>query len=343
MFFYPNNTSRCVRIAYTKHKNFVRNIDRVAIKVLEAGLFPPYLVKYLQRGARPVGQIARLIEAKGRGNMVKRDTSFVLLSWLGRSAGIVLLLCEPVLVAGLLWSWTSSTPLERFSLLFFIVWGLPLAFSMLRIPRQRLRVESLRMRMKEAPLFERQPAYDEANLPVPATLTFKLSQGAYLVFTTFWLITLGIVLAFQTPYFLAWHIFWWVIGAWIALGGLILGLCSIAFYQRIEVTEESLMVQHGWRRRAIPWKEARLFAILSFDEKKASPHSATIINPRERRTPSATQYELSGPRTILRWTHGAPGPGFLLHPRDREEYKRLLEELRAYIRIKTGLMLLDLR
>lgn len=260
--------------------------------------------------------------------MVKRDTSFVFLYWLGRSAGIVLLLCEPVLVAGLLWSWTSSTPLERFSLLFFIVWGLPLAFSMLRIPRQRLRVESLRMRMNEAPLFEKQPAYDEADLPVPITLTLKLSPGAYLVFAAFWFITLGIVLAFQTPYFLAWHVFWWVIGAWIALGVLILGLCAIAFYQRIEVSEERLMVQHGWRRRTIPWTEARLFAVIGLDEKN---------NTR------ANQYELSSQHTILRWVHVPAGVGFVLQPGNRDEYKRLLEELRAYIRVKTGLMVRDLR
>jgi hypothetical protein len=260
--------------------------------------------------------------------MVKRDTSFVFLYWLGRSAGIVLLLCEPVLVAGLLWSWTSSTPLERFTLLFFIVWGLPLAFSMLRIPRQRLRVESLRMRMYEAPLFEKQPAYEETDLPVPVMLTLKISPGACLVFAAFWLITLGIVLAFQAPYFLAWHIFWWVIVAWIALGGLVLGLCAIAFYQRIEVTEESLMVQRGWKRRAIPWKEARLFAVIGLDEKNNS---------------RVTQYELSSKRAILRWVHVPAGVGFVLQPGNRDEYKRLLENLRVYIRVKTGLMVRDLR
>src|SRR5579875_389783 len=260
--------------------------------------------------------------------MVKRDTSFVLLYWLERSAGIVLLLCEPVLIAGLLWSWSSSTLLERFSLLFFIVWGLPLAFSMLRTPRQRLRVEALRMKMNEAPLFEKQPAYEAADLPVPVTLTIKLSRGAYLVFATFWFITLGLVLAFQTPYFLAWHVFWQVIGGWIALGALILGLSAMAFYQRIEVTENALTVQHGWRRRSIPWKEARLFAVLSLDEKDRS---------------RANQYELSSERIILRWVHVPSGLGFALQPGNRDEYKRLLEELRVYIRVKTGLMVRDLR
>lgn len=260
--------------------------------------------------------------------MVKRNTSFVLLFWLGRSAGIVLLCGEPLLIALLLWSWTFSTPLEKFTLLFFILWGFPLAFSMLRMPRHHLRVESLRMRMNEIPLFERQPAYEEAHLPVPVTLTLKLSRGTYLVFAIFWLLMLGIVLIFQTPYLLAARVLWWVIAAWIVLGALVLGSFALAFYQRIEVTDTSLMVQHGWRRRCIPWQEARLFAVLSLDEKNRS---------------SANQYELSSEHTILRWAHGPAGPAFVSHPRDRDEYKRLLEELRAYIRVKTGLMVRDLR
>lgn len=272
--------------------------------------------------------------------MVKRNTSFLLLFWLRRLAGIFLLCYEPLLIALLLWSWTSSTLLEKITLLFFIVWGFPLAFSMLRVPRQRLRVESLRMRMNEAPLFERQPAYDRADLPVPVTLTIKLSRGTYLVFSIFWLLMLGIVLIFQTPYFLAAQILWWVIAGWIVLGALVLGAFSLGFYQRIEVSEDSLMVQRGWLRRSIPWNEARLFAILTFDQ-PGNSSSRTIVSEKEHSGPR--MYELSSPRAILRWVHGAVGPAFTLYPRDREEYQRLMEELRAYIRMKTGLMVLDLR
>ncbi len=272
--------------------------------------------------------------------MVKRNTSFLLLYWLRRLAGIFLLCYEPLLIALLLWSWTSSTSLEKITLLFFILWAFPLAFSLLRVPRQRLRVESLRMRMNEAPLFERQPAYDQADLPVPVTLTIKLARGTYLVFSLFWLLMLGVVLIFQTPYFLAAQILWWVIAAWIVLGALVLGAFSLGFYQRIEVTQDSLMVQRGWLRRHIPWNEARLFAILSFDQPGNSA-ARTVVNERER--PGPRLYELSSPRTILRWVHGVVGPAFALYPRDREEYKRLMEELRAYIRMRTGLMVLDLR
>lgn len=260
--------------------------------------------------------------------MVKRNTSFVLLFWLGKSAGILLLCGEPVLIALLLWSWSSSTPLEKFSLLFFIFWGFPLAFSMLRVPQHHLRVESLRMRMNEVPLFEKQPTYDEASLSVPVTLTVKLSRGTCLVFAIFWLLMLGVILIFQTPYFLAAGILWWVIAAWLVLGALVLGAFAVSFYQRIEVTSASLMVQHGWLRRRVPWQEARLFAVLSLDEKDKS---------------SANQYELSSARAILRWAHGVVGPAFVSYPRNRDEYKRLLEELRAYIRVKTGLMVRDLR
>lgn len=260
--------------------------------------------------------------------MVKRNTSLVLLFWLERAIGICLLCGEPLLIVLLFWSWTSSTPLEKFTLLFFILWGFPLAFSALRVPRHQLRVEALRMRMNEVPLFEKQPAYDEAHLPVPVTLTIKLSRGACLFFAVFWLLLLGIILIFQTPYFLAAGILWWVIVAWIALGALVLGLFALTFYQRIEVTDETLMVQHGPLRRRLSWREARLFAVLSLDEKNSA---------------SANQYELSSARTILRWAHGPVGSAFVSYPHDRDEYKRLLEELRAYIRVKTGLMVRDLR
>lgn len=272
--------------------------------------------------------------------MVKRNISFLVLYWLGRSAGIFLFCCEPLLIALLLWSWTTSTPLEKVTLLFFIVWAFPLAFSMLRVPYQRLRVESLRMRMNEAPLFERQPAYDRADLSVPATLTLRLSRGTYLVFSIFWLLMLGVVLIFQTPYLLAAGILWSVIAGWIVLGALVLCAFSLGFYQRIEVTADALMVQRGWLRRRIPWNEARLFAILTLDKPTNTP-SHTIV--KEPESPGARVYELSSPRAILRWVHGAAGPAFVSAPRDRDEYKRLLEELRAYIRMRTGLMVLDLR
>jgi len=271
--------------------------------------------------------------------MVKRNISFLFWYWLGRSAGIVLFCGEPLLIALLLWSWTFSTPLEKITLLFFIVWGFPLAFSMLRVPRQRLRVESLRMRMNEAPLFEKQP-YERTDLPVPVRLTIKLSRGTYLVFSLFWLLMLGVVLIFQTPYFLAAQILWWVIGAWVVLGALVLGAFSLGFYQRIEVGEDSLMVQRGWLRGRIPWNEARLFAVLTFDL-PGDASSRTIVSERASSGPRI--YELSSARTILRWVHGAVGPAFTLHPRDRQEYQRLMEEVRAYIRMKTGLMVLDLR
>lgn len=272
--------------------------------------------------------------------MVKRNLSFLLVFWLRRAVGIFLFCCEPLLIALLLWSWATSTPLEKVTLLFFIVWGFFLAFSVLRVPHQRLRVESLRMRINEAPLFEKQPAYDQADLPVPVVLTVKLSSGTCLVFSIFWLLMLGVVLVFQTPFFLAAQILWWVIAVWIVLGALVLGAFAVGFYQRIEVTEGALIVQRGWLRRRLFWNEACLFAVLDLDEPARSSSRAVV---HEREHLRARLYELSSPRTILRWVHGAAGPAFVSSPRDREEYRRLLEELRAYIRIKTGLMVRDLR
>jgi hypothetical protein len=282
--------------------------------------------------------IDRLRAAGESGTMVKRNLSFLLLFWLGRGAGIFLLCCEPLLIAFLLWSWTTSTLLEKATVLFFLVWGFFLALSMLRVPRQRLRVESLRMRMNEAPLYEKQPAYDQAALCVPVTLTVRLSAGTCQVFTMFWLLMLAVVLIFQTSFFLALQILWWVVGGWLLLGALVLAAFAVGFYQRIEVSEDALLVQHGWLRRRVPWGEARLFAILNLEEPaRSSTHR--VVPERER----ARLYELSSAHTILRWVHEGGGPAFVSSPRDREEYRRLLEELRAYIRIKTGLMVLDLR
>lgn len=260
--------------------------------------------------------------------MIKRNTPFVLLFWLGRSAGIVLLLWEIALIALLLGSWTSSTLPEKFTLLFFIVWSLPLAFSLWRVPRQRLRTETMRMHMDEAPLFTQQPAYEHADLPVPTVLSMKLSRHLALLFAVFWLLMLGIVLLFQASRLLAWGILWHAIIGWLILGALVFGLSALALYQRIEITDKMLLVQRGWRRGRIPWSEARLFAVLSLDEKARA---------------RADYYELSSARTILRWTHVAPAGGFTLSPRNREEYMRLLEELRVFIRVKTGLMVRDLR
>lgn len=259
--------------------------------------------------------------------MVKRDTTFVRLFWLKRCGGVFLLLCEPVLIALLLWFWPTSTLLEKGALLFLIVWGFPLAFAGLRVPRQRLRVEALRMRLDEAPLLEKQPACENTEFSVPVTLTMTLAPRVGSTFALFWLAIPAIFLCFQAAYFPQGQVFWWLAG-WILLGALVLNLVVLAFYQRIEITDKALMVQRGWRRRRIAWPEARLFALVSLDEKR---NSAT------------GQYELSSSQTILRWTFSLGGAAFVLQPRDRKEYGRLLEEILVYIRAKTGLMIRDLR
>lgn len=260
--------------------------------------------------------------------MVKRDTSSVLRFWLGRSAGIFLLLWALGLVADLLLFWSSSAPTEKFGVFFFIGWCLFFSLPLLRRPRQRQRVEALRMRMNETPLFTKQPTLDAPDLALPATLTLQVSRSSCIVFAAYWLIMLGILLIFQASFLQALQLLWIAIAAWLALGALVLGLIVLAFYQRIEITQDVLAVQHGWRRKQIPWQEARLFAVLGLDEKKtAQPHL----------------YELSSERTILRWTHVAPGMGFAIQPRDRQLYWQCLDDLSAYIRFRTHLMLRDLR
>ena len=259
--------------------------------------------------------------------MVKRDTSSALRFWLGRATGIFLLFCVLALAADLLGFWSTSTPAEKLGALFFIGWCLLLSLSLLRRPRQQQRVELLRMSMDETPLFTKQPALDAPNLALPATLTLQLSRRSCTVFAAYWLIMLGILLIFQASFFQALNLLWIAIAAWLALGALVLGLIALAFYQRIEIAQNALTVQHGWRRRQIPWQEARLFAVLGLDKNNARPYL----------------YELSSARTILRWTHVAPGMGFALQPRDRQAYWKRLDDLGAYIRFRTNLMLRDLR
>lgn len=258
--------------------------------------------------------------------MVKRDTSFTLFLW--RIAGILLGLYMLVLLLSLLWSWSSSTWLEKAGLLFFIIWGVPLALSTRRVLHQRRRIERLRLQAQDAPLFPDQPTLDGDQCIVPILLTMKLSRGVYGAFAIFWLAMLGIILLFQVPFFQALHILWWFIPGWLLLGALVIGLASLVCYQRVEATAEALSVQQGLLRKWIPWQEARLFAVINLDGSTSMP---------------VNRYELSSARTILRWTHAAVGSGLVLLPGDRQEYRKLLEELRTCIRARTGLMLRDLR
>lgn len=259
--------------------------------------------------------------------MIKRDTSFSLFFW--RVAGIGLCLCECVIVLELLWLWSSLTLLEKFGLLFFGIWGIPLILAAWRGVRQRQHIEALRLHAQDAPLFPDQPVLEVAgNLSVPITLVLRLSRWSYLVFTCFWLGMLGVILAFQIPLLQASHLLWWFLLAWFLLGVLVMGLISLANYQRIEATSEALSVRQGLFRAHIRWQEARLFAVINFHPGASVP---------------VTLYELSSARTILRWTQIVSGTGFALQPADRQEYRKLLEGLRVYIRARTGLMLRDLR
>lgn len=258
--------------------------------------------------------------------MVKRDTSFV---YFWRAAGILFCLCELLLLLNVVWSWSSSILLEKVGVLFFLLWGIYLVRFTRRAPRHRQRLEMLRLHAQDTPLFSDQPMLDgERHFPVPVTLSARLSRGVYVALAIFWLLMLGLILVFQLPFFLALHILWWFLAGGLLLGVLVIGLGALACYQRIEATEDALSVQQGLLRKSIPWSEARLFAVINLDEKEPA---------------RANRYELSSTRAILRWTYTASGTGFALQPRDRQEYRKLSEALRAYIRARTGLMVRDLR
>jgi len=262
--------------------------------------------------------------------MVKRDRLLAVMLWLPWALIVLDLLLVLFLLYKLFSTWSSLDFLGRGGTIFVILcllFALPKTVrSVLKEggTRQWKRVEALRMNPQKASLYQVQPEVAETTLVLPAVLRVRLSGAIYLGFMVLWLLVAGVGL-FAGGSSLGNGLF---LLLWMALGGMIIGLTGVLMYQRIEITEQALVVQKGLKRRKMPWGQARLFAALRVLDRKGMP----------------VLYELSSASMLLRWNaFYPPGFGFVTYPPGKAAYEQLLAELLAYTHARTDLPLLDLR
>ncbi len=106
-------------------------------------------------------------------------------------------------------------------------------------------------------------------------------------------------------------------------------------HQSIVVSEAALTVTGSWRSGTILWRDATAFMIAAVGKRGASP----------------VRYELSSPQSVVRWTRfRRPMPFLSLSIASMtkptapfDTYDQQMEALDAYIVMKTGLPLYDLR
>lgn len=211
---------------------------------------------------------------------------------------------------------------------------------------------------------QEQPDLDETALPLPATIEVRSTWKAPII--------CFLLLTFLTSSLTAWFLYEhppqsepsdaytfaaiFLLVCAVLFSASIAALMLSAGYQRIEVTEQGLHVSSpllAWRqadnqrfeiskqngrigssKTMIPWNEAALFAVFP-------PHRIS------QRTYLPIIYELSGPKTIVRWMRVRQDmPWFHKNHQPTlpfDDYERQMEALLALIAAKTGLPLYDLR
>lgn len=189
--------------------------------------------------------------------------------------------------------------------------------------KQMKRIEALRRNQGEAALYDMQIETDGMKCSLPIILSTHLSPAAIVLLAVLWFAIGAVTLLGGSPGSLV--VFWSDL-LWVVLGAIFLGLIGIQKYQRIEATQQGLMVQRGWKQRSISWEQAKLFAALRL----LSPESMPV------------QYELSSAQTLLRWEAHYPKGMMITSPRQKQEYEQRLRDLLSSIRIHTGLPFLDL-
>jgi hypothetical protein len=158
-------------------------------------------------------------------------------------------------------------------------------FSMARaMPKQwkhMKQIEALRRNQGAAALYGMQFETDETKCSLPITLSTHPSHMATVLIAGLWCAIGALISGGAKPGNPA--VFW---GALIRVvfGALSFGPIVSLKYQRIEATQQGLVVQRGWKRRFIPWDEAKLFAALR------------LLGPENM----PTQYEISSTQTLLR-------------------------------------------
>lgn len=186
------------------------------------------------------------------------------------------------------------------------------------------RIEALRRNQGEATLYDMQIETHGMKYSLPITLSTRLSPAAIVLLAVLWFAMGAATLLGGSPGSLV--VFWSALLRAV-LGVILPGLIGILTYQRIEATQQGLMIQRGWKQHSIAWEQAKLFAALRL----LSPESMPV------------QYELSSAQTLLRWGVHSPKGMMITSPRQKQEYEQRLRDLLSSIRIHTGLPFLDLR
>lgn len=188
-----------------------------------------------------------------------------------------------------------------------------------------------------------QPRPDEAALPLPYTIKVKSTWKAPIVcFFLLMLVSNSLVAWFlyklpRTPseppdLYTGFMI---ILFACAVLVSALTAACLLrSGYQYLEVTEEVLRLPIASFKVEIAWKEATLFAI--YPANRISQHEYPPVI-----------YELSGPKTIVRWLRVRRDmPWFRKNHKPAlpfDEYDRQMDALLSLIAAKTGLPLYDLR
>lgn len=267
--------------------------------------------------------------------MIKRDRFSEFISWATRLLGLLLLvLC---FIGGwTVFSTSSSLDLGgkiqafvKLVVVFSVV--VPFIVKLLdpEIWKQWRRVEFLRRNHDQATFYATPPReINEVRNSLPITLGFRISLGGWGCITALLLALIpGIIpgslyLAVKTPIMDSGTII--ILGIFFVFLGGFFGMLGLLRYQRIEATQEGLLIQRGLKRRTIPWEQATLFASVKL---KGLPD----------------QYELSSASTCLRWeAHYPQGVFIASSPKTRQEYEQQLLNLLSVIRSRTGLPLMDL-
>jgi hypothetical protein len=186
-----------------------------------------------------------------------------------------------------------------------------------------------------------QPTLDKAPLPLPITIKLRHNKGTFLLGTGMALVMallfagwLTWVFSYLLPLVSNHLLFFLVVFSIVAVFMLVIFFAiflSSLGRQQIMVTEGGLISNNGVKVTAVPWYEARLFAMYgAFGAQKSG---------------AAITYELSSARDIVRWTWMqrrtlAPGLEPVI-PHD--EYNRQMQALLSFVVARTGLPLYDLR
>lgn len=253
--------------------------------------------------------------------MVKRDRSLMVMRGVAKLLAILLFLIPLIFLWGYIF---GGWPLGTGDII-------PIAFAILapfagvafwrdRDVKRMEYVESLRMGARDVSVIELDDDAHAEKPLLPIILILRMSTSWYVGFPIVWLLLLGIVLPFINTGFDIQDMFL-LFALWLVLGGIAIGLTGIAVYQRIEVTEQALIIRNGIIRRKIKWEQALLFAFIAKNK----------------------QYELSSKRTILRWSRNHSGLGFTSRPVEKQAYEHLIDAMLIYIQYRTDLPLRDLR